>query len=346
MSTKYIGLDVHQATTTMFVLDQQGKVIEQMVMQTDGHQLRERIASITGKKELAFEEGTMSDWLYYILKPVVHRLVVCDPRAIRRMAGASKNDAIDARLLANELRMNNLRPVFHQTSALEALRASWRSYEQLTRDLTRTKNRLKALYRSRGIRTEDSLYEPESRAALLERLDHRELRQRAGLLFEQLDFLAQQKERASQHMVSCARKHQGYRLIKSVPGFGPVRAATVLSTVVTPHRFGNKRKFWSYCGLAVVVRTTGDWKMGPNGLVRVEQKQTRGLNKNRNAAMKEAFKSAAIQAIKASPFQEFAEAYRQRGLAESLTRVVVARKLAAIVLTIWKKGEMFDRNKL
>lgn len=346
MDTKYIGLDVHQASTTIFILDQQGKVIQQTVMQTDGQQLREYIAAVDGKKELTFEEGAMSDWLYYLLRPVVDRLVVCDPRAISWSGNQGKSDALDARLLANELRMNNLRSVFHQTLPMEALRCRLRSYEQLTQDLARTKNRLKALYRARGVSTDEHLYREDSRPAYLDRLDHREHRQRACLLFEQLDFLTRQQEQASQRMVACAQKHQGYRLIKSVPGFGPVRTATVLATVVTPYRFRNKRKFWRYCGLAVVVRTTGDWKQGPNGLMRVEYQQTRGLNKNRNAAMKEVFKSAALQAINSSPFREFEEAHRQRGLSKSQARVVVARKLAAIVLALWKKGEMFDPQKL
>jgi len=242
--------------------------------------------------------------------------------------------------------MNDLKPVFHQTSPMEALRARLRSYSQLTQDLTRTKNRLKALYRSRGVRTNDGLYQQEHRQDYLSRLAGQEHRQRASVLFEQLDFLSQQQEQASRSLEATAHKHRSYKLIKSVPGFGPIRTATVLATVVTPERFRNKRKFWSYCGLAVVVHTTGDWKMGPNGLVRVERKQTRGLNHNRNAAMKEVFKGAALQAMQTSPFREFHEAHIRRGLSESLARVVVARKLAAVVLALWKKGEKFSSQNI
>ncbi len=345
MDKKYIGLDVHQASTTIHIIDQQGKTLQHTVMQTDGYQLREHIAALEGKKELTLEEGCMSDWLYTLLFPVVNRLVVCDPRANAWSGDRGKSDAKDAYRLSHALRMNELKPVFHQTSPMMALRTRLRSYWQLTQDVTRNKNRLKAIFRSRGVTSNDDLYREDRRAAYLDRLDFPEHRQRASLLFEQLDFLSRQQKQASQDMVACARKHQGYQWIQSIPGFGPIRTATVLATVVTPHRFRNKRLFWSYCGLAVVFHTSADWKNGPAGLQRVERQHTRGLNKNRNAAMKDVFKSAAIQASQSSPFQEFYETHLQRGLPESLARVVLARKLASIMLTLWKKGEMFDSQK-
>ena len=40
---------------------------------------------------------------------------------------------------------------------------------------------------------------------------------------------------------------------------GPIRAAELLPIVVTPYRFQNKRGFWSYCGLGVVMRSSSDW---------------------------------------------------------------------------------------
>jgi hypothetical protein len=43
------------------------------------------------------------------------------------------------------------------------------------------------------------------------------------------------------------------------PGLGEIRTAQLLSTVVTPYRFSNKRSFWSYCGLAIVMRSSSDW---------------------------------------------------------------------------------------
>jgi transposase len=44
-----------------------------------------------------------------------------------------------------------------------------------------------------------------------------------------------------------------------LPTLGVVRVAQLTSAVVTPHRFRSKRQFWSYCGLAVVTKSSADY---------------------------------------------------------------------------------------
>jgi hypothetical protein len=71
--------------------------------------------------------------------------------------------------------------------------------------------------------------------------------------------------------------------------------------------------------------------------------QVRGLNQNHNHAMKEIFNSAALSAaLRAGPFQDFYEGLLTKGIKPELARLTLARKIAAITLTLWKKGEHFD----
>ena len=74
---------------------------------------------------------------------------------------------------------------------------------------------------------------------------------------------------------------------------------------------------------------------------------TRGLNRNCNYFMKTVFKSAAKDAI---AFHEEWKLYFDgqvtRGLSPEIARVNVARKLAAISLSLWKKGERYDKSIL
>ena len=60
-------------------------------------------------------------------------------------------------------------------------------------------------------------------------------------------------------MVDEAKQHGIYHVPMTCPGLGEIRTAQLLSTVVTPYRFGSKRSFWSYCGLAIVMRSSSDW---------------------------------------------------------------------------------------
>jgi Transposase len=60
-------------------------------------------------------------------------------------------DKVDARKLAELLRAGMLRPVYHGENGLRTLHELARSYQTISKDLTRVMNRLKALYRGWGI---------------------------------------------------------------------------------------------------------------------------------------------------------------------------------------------------
>ena len=77
---KYIGMDVHQATISVAVMDASGKLIMECLLETKMATILELIQGLHGTLSLTFEEGTSAAWLHDLLKPHVSRLVVCDPR--------------------------------------------------------------------------------------------------------------------------------------------------------------------------------------------------------------------------------------------------------------------------
>jgi hypothetical protein len=127
-----------------------------------------------------------------------------------------------------------------------------------------------------------------------------------------------------------------------------VRAALLLAVMQTPWRFRTKRNLWAYAGLAVVTHATAEFRMVKGRSVRQPRAvQTRGLNQNHNRVLKNVFKSAATAAIvRAGPLQDFYQGMIRRGMREELARVTLARKLAAVTLRVWKRGERFDPAKL
>jgi transposase len=112
----------------------------------------------------------------------------------------------------------------------------------------------------------------------------------------------------------------------------------------TPHRFRSKRQLWTYSGLAVDTHDSAQYRFVDGQVQRSKKpQQVRGLNQNHNHAMKEIFKSAALSASgRAGPFRNSYEGLLARGMKAELARVTLARKIAAITLTLWKKGEHFD----
>jgi hypothetical protein len=72
---KYIGMDVHQATISVAVMDGSGKLIMECLLETQAATIVEFIRGLHGTLSLTFEEGTAAAWLHDLLKPHVSRLV-------------------------------------------------------------------------------------------------------------------------------------------------------------------------------------------------------------------------------------------------------------------------------
>src|SRR5262245_27031923 len=110
---KYIGMDVHQATVWAAVRDRNGNLLMECILETKADTILEFVQGLHGTLSLAFEEGTLAAWLNDLLKPHVTRLVVCDSRKAALLRDGNQNDRIDARNLAELLRTNQLKPVYH-----------------------------------------------------------------------------------------------------------------------------------------------------------------------------------------------------------------------------------------
>jgi len=108
----YIGMDVHQATISVAVMDARGKLIMECLLETKAATVVEFIQGLQGTLSLTFEKGTSATWLHDLLQPHVHKLVVCDPRKNALLKDGSKSDRIDARKLAELLRTNQLKPAW------------------------------------------------------------------------------------------------------------------------------------------------------------------------------------------------------------------------------------------
>jgi transposase len=348
-SEKYIGLDVHQATISVAVLDSKGRLVMESILETKAATILEFFAGLRGTLSVTFEEGTWAAWLYDLLKPRVDTLVVCNPRKIALLKEGNKSDRIDAYKLADRLRLNDLKPVYHGETGVRTLRELARSYLTIVKDLTRVMNRLKGLYRSWAIPCAGrDVYYTRHRDEWLSKIKESGVRRRAEQLYQQLDMLQHLRQQARRELLVESRKHAITARLRQIPSLGPIRSALAVALIQTPHRFRSKRQLWAYSGLALETRTSGEYKF-VNGQLRRSKKQIsiRGLNKDHNHDLKGLFKAAATRAsVLPGPFQDFYQRSLAKGIKPTMVRLTMARKIAAITLTLWKKGEDFDVEKL
>jgi hypothetical protein len=120
---KYIGLDVHQATISATVLDSTGKLVMESILETKAATILQLIHGLRGSLHATFEEGSCAAWLHDLLKPHVTQVLACDPRKNALLKVGNKSDRIDSRKLAELLRSNLLRSVYHETPASERTEA-------------------------------------------------------------------------------------------------------------------------------------------------------------------------------------------------------------------------------
>ncbi len=346
---KYIGLDVHQATIVVAVMDATGKLVMESILETKAATILQFFAGLRGSLSVTFEEGTWSAWLYDLLHSRVDKLVVCNPRKNALLKDGNKSDRIDARKLADLLRGNQLKPVYHGETGVRMLRELSRSYLTIVKDLSRVMNRLKAVYRSWAIPCAGrDVYYRRHRAQWLAKIREAGVRRRAERLYEELDMLQHLRQQARRELSAESRKHAITTKLRQIPYLGPIRVALAVALIQTPHRFRTKRQLWAYSGLALETRTSAEYRF-VEGQVRRSKKllSIRGLNKDHNHDLKGLFKGAATMAsVRPGPFQDFYQAALAKGIKPTMARLTLARKIAAITLTLWKKGENFDAEKL
>jgi transposase len=343
---RYVGLDAHAQTCTLAVMGPTGRRLTSRVVETNGHALREAIRGIPGRIHLCLEEGTQSSWLYEILEPQVSEIVVAVPEESK----GAKDDLRDAWARADELRTGRIRTrVYKAPTHLTALRSSAIAYRMATQDMVRVKNRLKAVLRSRGILAESDVYMPRSRTKWLKQLPagHREL---AEWLGRELDALVPLREEAEERLLKEAKSHPITRKLATAPGMGPLRTAQLVAIVATPHRFRTSRQFWSYSGLSIVTRSSSDWVRNKHGeWIRAEVQQTRGLSRKRQPVLKAIFKGAATTVLTQLVDHPLHADYQRRlqaGIKPNLAKLTLARRIAAIVLSMWKHEEVYDPTRL
>jgi Transposase len=312
-SVKYIGMDVHKESISIAVRNAAGKLVMECVIETKANSLLDFLHGLRGELQVTFEEGTWATWLYDLMKPHVEKLVVCNPRKNNRRG--DKNDRIDARELSDLLYMNKLSSVYHGGAGVRTLRELARSYLTISKDLGRVMSRVKAIYRSWGIPCAGKqVYAPRHRSEWLGKITEVGVLRRAEFYYQQLDAL-----RPLRHEVR--------------------RELLAEST---------KRPLWKYSGFAIEMHSSADYRSVKGQLQKSRKRITvRGLNRDCNHDLKNLFKSAAtIASVKPGPFQEFYAALLAKGMRPEMARLTLARKIATIVLIVWKRGVRFDAQHL
>jgi transposase len=327
----FIGLDAHSATSTAVVVDERGEIKHRETFGTSEANLVGFIRRLPQTAELAltFEECHLAQWLYLTLVEHVDELVVCNPVYLAKKPGA-KTDFRDALHLAQELRTGHLKAVHHDSSRWIELRTLVSGYLALVEEIVRAKNRLKAVFRSSGLPTDtEAFYTTPKRAR---ELPHESARFVAESLFEQISRLEEVKKGYRGFFEKNLKRHRPIRNLDSVPGIDAVRANVIVAAVCQPTRFRNKHQFWGYCMLVRHIQESGGRIYG--------NKRSHG-----RVELRDAFIGAAESALRTeTSLRAYYDTLRAKGITDRDAKVALARKIAALCLSLLKNNETFQND--
>jgi len=168
----------------------------------------------------------------------------------------------------------------------------------------------------------------------------------AEIYYEQFDALRSLRQQVRRELLAESAKHKASKLLCQIPSIGPIRAAQLIAILQTPHRFAARDN----CGPTEVCHRNAQQRRSSvcerATATSKRQVSLRGLNRNHNHELKNIFKGAAIiAATKPGPLQNFTPLWWPRNAA-GMARLTLARKIAAIILIVWKKGVSFDAEHL
>jgi transposase len=340
MRTEYfITMDTHCRTTDVCIKTAGGKLVRREHLQTGIPQLREVIQSVPRPRRVAFEEGALAGWLYRNLQPAADELIVCDPRRNAHVAkDGDKDDPIDAQKLNDLYRGGFLKAVHQQDSSEKAaIKQVIGMYHDRVAHRVGEGNRLLALGKRWGVLLKRStLQEVGARQALQRCLAQAGVPQRiqmlAGELWEGLELALRQEQALYAQLCALVKKDKMMARVAELPGYGPIRSATLISYLDTPWRFKSKSALWKYVGIGLHREKSGQ----DLDVVCVEQACNRLL---RNVVI------GAAQSVIEQKRSVFAQRYAhwiRNGLSFGNARRNVARDQVTAIWGMWKSDKAFD----
>ena len=253
----YVGLDLGSSQCYQSVINADGALCAARSIPTSEHHLRSAFANLNGDVKVHLEAGELSDWVASIIQPLVSEVIVSHPRTLAWIGKDSqKDDRIDAKKLAELLRLGRVHQVFCQSDdSRRTFKYLVTHYEQLSREQARFKSKIKARLRTLGIIRKDSkLFSNAGQTALLAEIKSVSIKRMMAQSFAVLNQMLVSLDEAKAAMSECSKQFREVKLLQTAPGVGIITACRFVAYLQTPHRFSNKRKLWRFCRLGVTRR--------------------------------------------------------------------------------------------
>lgn len=277
--TLFVGLDYHQKSIQVCVLDRQGKVLANRSCASDatavatvvrrfaGNEVQVALEACCGSANLADELVDRYGWTVSL----AHAGYVS-----RMKQSPDKSDYSDARLLADLMRVGYLPKVWLAPEYIRELRKLVRYREQLKSQRTASKLRVSALLRDNRQRC--SFANPWTRKWLswLQQSATLSVQSRWVLQqhLEEIDSLGDKLRAVERRLQAYCADDSLVAYLQTLSGIGPITAVTLRAEIGRFDRFASGKQLSRFCGLSPRNASSGE-RQADAGLIKAGRPELR-----------------------------------------------------------------------
>jgi transposase len=258
-NTKYfIGLDVHKKKTTYVVKDRIGNIVLEGETATLYSELYERLEPYLKSSIIGLESCTSYYTLYQNFLKNNYNIKVANTIQLRQLI--AKNDKLDAKRLAEMLRLGTFPTSYIPDEEIQRLRSLLQVRHSMMEEKVRCNNRIQAFLDRNGIVMPDQeAFGKKWRQKLLQYIGSGEVSLELRYEYDHFVYLEKKSEHLGQEISGYTMKYwkKEYKLIQSITGFGPVLSCYVIAHILPISRFSSNRKLRRYAGVVPTFHESG-----------------------------------------------------------------------------------------
>jgi transposase len=331
---RYVGIDLHQKTITLCVVDQERQVVQRKTLACAAPELIRDFGVALGEFEAVVEATASYEWLWQLLEPLAKRLVLAHPQKLRVIAESTrKSDQLDAQVLAEFLALDMIPPAYRPTARQRQHRVLVRQRSYVQRRITSVKNKIRRLLSNYNADRKD-LFRNEGlghlatvKVSAADRFALDQLRALWTFLEEQRRALDQELKRFAAQ--APAREAEARAVLASIPGVGRVTVDVVLSELGDVERFGSAKKVAAYAGLAPGQRESAG------------HRRELGITKAGSRLLRWALVEAAWRVVRQSRRWQAVHQQLSKRRGKKKATVAVARRLLGVMVALLRSGQAY-----
>jgi transposase len=329
----FVGLDLHKRYITARALDGGGEVIAEVRrMPVSIDTLGDFLAAFTGPVTVAMEATLYWQWLHDHLEALGHTVRVADARQVKLIWQArSKTDPIDARKLAELVRVNLFPAIWIPDRDTRRRRQLLHGRAFLVRQCTQIKNRIHGRLTTENLLFPHSdLYGRAGRAWLNTIGLSPVLRGEVDRLLRLHDAVSSEINQLDNEVRRLRRDHPMIEPLHTIPGVGLFGALFLVAEIGTIERFRSSHQLAAYAGLVPTTRSSGG-------------KTTHGSVGHASNRWLKWILVEIVQTLKQAPGpvdDQYRRLVRAKGKPKATT--AAARKLCCYIYWMWKDGLSYE----